>query len=183
MPVRPNFDPDHLYFITTTARNHIHLFKRETIIRILLDSLHYLRTSGRLQLFIFVVMPNHIHLIGKFSKDHTLANMMRDFKRHTARQIIRQLQAENNTEILDALQRLNKDSRQDFKIWEDRYDARDVFSIKFLEQKMDYIHHNPCQPHWNLATLPEEYPWSSAGFYIAGKPSVIPLDDVRDILV
>jgi len=183
MPVRPNFDPDHLYFVTTTARKHIHIFKRDSIIRILLDSLHYLRTSGRLQLFIFAIMPNHIHLIGKFSREHTLANMIRDFKRHTARQIIRQLQAENNTEILDTLQRLNKDPRQKFKIWEDRDDARDVFSVNFLQQKMDYIHHNPCQPHWNLAKLPEEYPWSSARFYIAKEPSVIPVDDVREFLI
>jgi len=182
MPVHPNFDPDYLYFVTTKAENHLHIFKRESIIRIILDSLHYVRTSGRMLLFIFVIMPNHIHLIGRFSSDYTLVDMMRDFKRHTARQIIRQLQAENRTETLESLSRMNKDSRQKYKVWEDRYDARDIFSVPFLEQKMDYIHHNPCQPHWNLAKLPEEYPWSSARFYIADKPSVIPVDDVRDLL-
>lgn len=182
MPVHPHFDPDHLYFVTTKAERHAHLFKRESIIRILLDSLHFLRTEGRMLLFAFVIMPNHIHLIGKFSNEYTLADMMRDFKRHTARQIIRQLQAENKDETLQLLKSLNKDSRQDFKVWEDRYDARNVFSTKFLEQKMDYVHHNPCQPHWNLANLPEEYPWSSARFYVADKPCVIPVDDVRELL-
>jgi len=183
MPVQPNFDPDHLYFVTTKAENHFHLFKHESIIRILLDSPHYLRISRHMQLFVFVIMPNHIHLIGKFSKEFSLSEMIRDFKRHTARQIIRQLQAENRNDTLEILQRMNKDPRQMFKIWEDRYDARDVFSIQFLEQKMDYIHHNPCQSHWNLAKLPEEYPWSSARFYIEDKPTIIPVDDVRDILV
>lgn len=182
MPVRPYFDPEHLYFVTTKAEKHAHLFKRESIIRILLDSLHFLHTDGRLLLFVFVIMPNHIHLIAKFNKEYTLSDMMRDFKRHTARQIIRQLQAENKQETLNLLQNLNKDARQDFKVWEDRYDGRNVFSVEFLEQKMNYIHHNPCQPHWKLAKSPEEYPWSSARFYIADQPSVIPVNDVREFL-
>lgn len=183
MPVHPYFDPDHLYFVTTSAENHAHLFKRESMIRILLDSLHFLRTDGRMMLFAFVIMPNHIHFIAKFKEEYTLADMMRDFKRHTARQIIRQLQAENQKETLGLLQIFNKDVRQDFKVWEDRYDGRNVFSVKFLEQKMNCILHNPCQPHWNLAREAEEYPWSSARFYIADKPCVIPVDDVREILV
>jgi len=183
MPVRPNFNPDYLYFITTKAEQYTHIFKRESIIRIILDSLHFLRTSGRMKLFIFVIMPNHIHLICRFSKAHTISGMVRDFKRHTARLIIRQLQAENNTDSLNILQKLNKDTRQNFKVWEDRYDARDVFSVEFLEQKMNYIHHNPSQPHWKLAESPEEYPWSSARFYFLDKPSVIPVDDVRDLFV
>jgi REP element-mobilizing transposase RayT len=183
MPVHPYFDPDHLYFVTTSAERHAHIFKRESIIRILLDSLHFLRTDGRMLLFVFVIMPNHIHLIARFSTEYTPADMMRDFKRHTARQIIRQLQAENKKETLGLLHRFNKDARQDFKVWEDRYDGRNVFSVKFLEQKMNYIHHNPCRSHWNLARVPEEYPWSSARFYIAEQPCVIPVDDVRAFLI
>lgn len=181
MPVHPDFNPDYLYFITTKAEQHARLFMREVIIRIILDSLHYIHTSKQIKLFVFVIMPNHIHLICQFVEEYSISDMMRDFKRHTARQIIRQLQAESKTEALELLQRLNRDKRQEYKVWEDRYDARDVFSPKFLEQKMDYIHNNPCQAHWNLAELPEDYPWSSARFYISGKPSVIPVDDVRDL--
>jgi REP element-mobilizing transposase RayT len=183
MPVRPNFNPDYLYFVTTTAARHIHIFKRESIIRIILDSLHFLRTSGRMKLFVFVVMPNHIHLICKFSREHPLSDVMRDFKRHTARQVIRQLMAEELTEKLGILQSLNQDNRQEYKVWEGGFDARDIFSQDFLSQKMEYIHHNPCQQQWNLANTPEEYPWSSARYYVSGKPSVIPVDDVRDLFV
>ena len=183
MPVHPNFNADYLYFITTKAEQHAHLFKRESIIRIILNSVHFLRTDGRMKLFVFVIMPNHIHMIVKLLQEYTISDLLRDFKRHTARQIIRQFQAENKTDTLGILQRLNKDPRQDFKVWEDRYDARNVFSVGFLEQKMNYIHHNPCQPHWNLAAQPEAYPWSSARFYMADKPSVIPVDDVRDLFV
>ena len=183
MPVHPNFNPDYLYFVTTTAEQHVHIFKRESIIRIILDSLHFLRTNKRIELFAFVIMPNHIHFISRFGKDHMLSDVMRDFKRHTARQIIRQLMTEENKEELGLLQNLNQDNRQEYKVWEDGYDARDVFSQEFLSQKMEYIHYNPCRPKWNLANTPEEYPWSSARFYVLDKPAVIPVDDVRDLFI
>ena len=183
MPVRPNFNPDYLCFVTTTAEKHVYIFKRESIIRIILDSLHFLRTSKRMELFAFVIMPNHIHFIGRFSKEYALSEVMRDFKRHTARQIIRQLMAEENTEKLGLLQSLNQDNRQEYKVWEDGYDARDVFSQDFLSQKMEYIHYNPCRPKWSLASAPEEYPWSNARFYVLDKPAVIGVDDVRELFV
>ena len=177
MPVKPNFNPDYLYFVTTTAVKHIHLFRRDVIKRIIVDSLHHLRTTGKMKLFAFVIMPNHIHLIALFSKEHSLSDVMRDFKKFTARQIHRQFQAEENTKVFDILRKEGETVKQVYKVWEDGYDARDVYSIEFLQQKMDYIHHNPCQPQWKLVETPEEYLWSTAGFYIAGKPCVIPIDD------
>ena len=36
------------------------------------------------------------------------------------------------------------------------------------EKKLDYIHLNPLQEKWNLAEYPEDYKWSSAGFYNSG---------------
>lgn len=47
MPVHPNFNPDYLYFVTTSTERHLHIFKHESLIRIILDSWHFLRTSGR----------------------------------------------------------------------------------------------------------------------------------------
>ncbi len=128
MPVRPDFNPDYLYFVTTTAERHVHIFKYEPIIRIILDSWHFLRTNRRMELFAFVIMPNHIHFIGRFNKEHTLSEVMRDFKRHTARQIIRQFMTGEHLEKLGLLKSLNQDNGQEYKVWENGYDARDIFS-------------------------------------------------------
>jgi len=181
MPVKPNFNPDFLYFVTTNAVSHFHLFQHDSAKRGIVDSFHFLRASGRMNLYVFVVMPNHIHFIARFSADYTLSDMMRDFKRHTARQIIRELQAKGNEKPLSLLRQANTDARQEYKVWEDNYDGRDVFSSEFLQQKMDYIHWNPCQPQWKLAENPEEYLWSSARFYIVDQPAIIPVDDVREL--
>jgi REP element-mobilizing transposase RayT len=183
MPVKPNFNPDYLYFITTSAVKHTLLFHRDVIKRIIVDSFYHLQTGGRMKLFVFVIMPNHIHLIAHFIKEHRLSDVMRDFKKFTARQIYRQFQAEGNAKMIGFLKKEGKVVKQEYKVWEDGYDARDVYSIEFLQQKMDYIHHNPCQPQWKLVKTPEEYEWSTAGFYFSGKPCVIPMDDVREFLV
>lgn len=50
-----------------------------------------------------------------------------------------------------------------------------------VEQKLDYIHLNPLQEHWNLASAPENYRWSSAKFYLTGKDEFEILTHYREI--
>ena len=38
----------------------------------------------------------------------------------------------------------------------------------YRNEKSNYIHFNPCQPHWNLTDVPENYKYSSAKFYETG---------------
>lgn len=105
MPIKPNFNSDFFYFITTTAVGHAHLFRRDVIKQILIDSLHHLRISRGMKLFVFVIMPNHIHVIAHFSEEYPLSDVMRDFKKFTARQIYRQYGSEGNSRVLDMLKR------------------------------------------------------------------------------
>jgi putative transposase len=184
MPVRPVFDPSNLYFVTTTAVERVHLFRRDVIKRIIADSLNYMRVQCWINLHSFVIMPNHVNIIVRFLEGHILSDVMREFKKHTARQIIRQYQAENNQRALVLLeQEASHIPDQRYKVWEDGYDGRNVFSPDFLEQKLEYIHNNPCQPHWELAKRPEEYTWSSARYYLLDVPAIIAVDDVRELLV
>jgi putative transposase len=184
MPVRPLFDPAHLYFITTTTIERAPLFRRDVAKRIVADSLNYMRVNEWLCLYVFVIMPNHVHLIVRFLEGHTLANVMRDFKKHVAKQLIRQYQAEGNQQALAFLeQAAHNVSGQQYKVWEDGYDARNVFSSDFLRQKAEYVHNNPCQPHWRLVERPELYAWSSARHYLLGEPAVIAVDDIGEWLI
>jgi putative transposase len=181
---KPNFNPDYFYFVTTTAVGHLHIFERDIIKRILLDTLDSFRLQKRLKLFCFVIMPNHIHFIGQFTEEDPLSDVIRDFKRQTSDRILRQIKVEGNSSLLSNLaSKVKHAEKQHHKIWEDDYNAKDVFSIEFLQQKMDYIHHNPCQPHWHLSETPETYIWSSARFYFTKEPGIIPVDDVREYLL
>jgi REP element-mobilizing transposase RayT len=151
--------------------------------QILVDSFDYMRTHQWLELYAFVVMPNHIHLMVRCLADHKISDVVRDFKKHTPKQVIAQYEAEGNARALQFLREaVKRPEKQEHVVWEDEYQAKNVFSPQFLKQKVDYIHNNPLQPHWRLAEKPEDYLWSSARFYLCGQPAIIPLDDVNVLL-
>ena len=184
MTWKPTFNPEYFYFVTTKAVDYLHLFQRDLIKRVILDIFDCLRLRKRIKLYSFVIMPNHIHFLGQFTGEDPLANVVRDFKRQTSDRILRQLKVEGDTQSLDRLAgKVNRPEKQQYKVWEDDYNAKDIFSTDFLQQKIDYIHSNPCQPHWTLTRTPEEYMWSSARFYHTEEACIIPNDDVREALL
>ena len=176
-------DPAHLYFITTRAIQRAHIFQRDVIKRILIDSLNTGRILGQYALLAYVVMPNHIHLIlrclnelhawpsrGRFQKGH----------RPSDRPAVR---GEGNDPALAFFAAaVPPRLKQRYIVWEHEYQAKNIFSPSFLRQKLDYIHNNPVQPHWRLAKTPELYPWSSARFYAGEGRALLPLSDARELL-
>jgi hypothetical protein len=56
-----------------------------------------------------------------------------------------------------------------FQIWKRNSMSIDLIHEWFFKQKFEYLHNNPCQPHWQLATLSEDYKYSSASFYDTGE--------------
>jgi putative transposase len=180
---RPDFNPDHLYFVTTAAVQHQHLFQRDVMKRLVVDTLDCMRLRGRFKLYCFVIMPNHVHLIVRCRAEDPLADCLRDLKKQIADRVIRHYRAECNRAALDLLTLARTGSQQWHQVWEEGYNAKDIFSPVFLREKMTYIHGNPCQPHWQLVEHPEDYVWSSARFYLLEEPSVIPLDNARHLLI
>jgi putative transposase len=176
-------DPSHLYFITTSAVQRAHIFRRDAIKRILVDSLNTGRILGQYELYAFVIMPNHVHVIVRCLDEYSPGDVVREFKKTTAGLILRQYEAERNQAALDFLSTaVRSGKKQQFTVWQAEYQAKNVFSRAFLRQKLDYMHENPTQPHWSLVERPEDYVWSSARFYLTGGRALIPLSDARELL-
>jgi putative transposase len=174
---RPVFEPSLLYFVTTSAASRDHLFRMESTRRLIADSLDCMRLRRRIKLFAFVVMPNHVHVIVQCNADDPLSDVMRDFKKHTAgRLVLYHAARRDHRELARFRVAVQRTGRQRRRIWEDGYLAKAVWSPAFLQQKLDYVHYNPCQSHWNLAPAPQDYVWSSARFYYLDEPAVIPVD-------
>ena len=183
-PVKPEYDPANLYFITTTAANRAYYFSPDKHKQIILDSLNYMRFQRWFRLYAFVIMPNHIHLLVRILSPYTLSTIMRDFKKYTSKQIICWCEVEDNHKMLDSFEEAAESTqKQKYKVWEEGFDAREIFSLDFLIQKFEYIHQNPCQKHWGLVEKQEDYHWSSACFYLLEEQPVIPVDDLREYLV
>jgi REP element-mobilizing transposase RayT len=129
-------------------------------------------------------MPNHIHAILRCRDEYGPADVVREFKKATANLVIRQFEAEGHDSALEFMAGAVKPGQdQEYALWENEYQAKNVYSPTFLRQKLEYVHNNPLQPHWRLAQKPEEYVWSSARYYLVDERPLIPLSDARDLLV
>ncbi len=60
------------------------------------------------------------------------------------------------------------------------FEAKQIHSDKFHEQKLIYMHNNPLKGKWNLAKTPEECEHSSAAFYFSGKQGRVNVTYYKD---
>jgi len=169
---RPDFSSDLLYFITTSIHLHRKILIDHVCKQIILDILDCYRRNGRLKLYSYVIMPTHIHFIVRIPEPSSIPDFMRNFKSISANRIRRYKEALNfpSTKLSE-------------RVWEKGYVVKEIFSIPFLEQKVKYIHENPCKFPWYLSEFPENYPWSSASYYLTSKSGIIPIDDFRDYML
>ena len=150
-----------LYFFTASILDWVPLLRKKEFKEIILDSLNYLVRLGKVKVFAFVIMPNHIHLIWKIQED-VCQNIQLSFMRFTSQKLKFTLQ-DNYPLHLERFKVDKKDRKYQF--WQRNPLAVMLYTRKILEQKLDYIHTNPLQERWNLAKFPEEYYYSSAAFY------------------
>ncbi|MDB5222181.1 MAG: hypothetical protein JWN83_848 [Chitinophagaceae bacterium] len=121
----------------------------------------------------YVIMPNHVHYILYFSgAGFNLNKVLSNGKRFMAYEIINRMEHAKDIHTLnilqDALTERERKKKQLHKVFKDSFDAKAIFSEKFLIQKLNYIHHNPVSGKWRLAKDFVSYEHSSASFYEEG---------------
>ena len=171
-----HFQPHgHIYYVTTIVYNRLKIFTRASFVIPLIDSLNYYRYQHQCKILGYVIMPDHIHLMLFPIGESVLYEFMRDYKRFTAGRIVRQAKLENIQEWVDAFEAAGREtSRGENKVWQDSYWDKNIFSERFVRQKLNYIHRNPCRG--GLVEKPEEYPYSSYRNYVANDHSLIEID-------
>ena len=160
--------PDAVYFVTITTVEWIDVFIRPAQKFLLIDSLSYCQEHKGLKIYAFCIMSNHIHMICQADEGRVLCDIMRDFKKHTSKQIVRNIieyPESRRRWMLDifkkACSHLNRN--QTYKVWQNGYHAEIVFSDWFLIQKLNYIHNNPVAAQ--IVEQATEYIFSSAKNY------------------
>ena len=68
---------------------------RKDYSEIFIESLQYCNDKKGLQLFEWVIMPNHIHLIASAKEGFLLSDILRDFKKHTSKAIVAAIEAKS----------------------------------------------------------------------------------------
>ena len=172
-------DQSKIYFVTLTIVKWLDVLSRNNQKMIIIDSLEYSQSNKSLDIYAYCIMSNHIHLIVGANGKFLLSDILRDFKKFTSRQIIKNIIEYNESRREIFLSAFKKEGRmnynqQNYKVWQRGYRAIEISSNKFLDQKIEYIHNNPVEQL--IVERPEDYLFSSARNY-AG------LDSYLDVIV
>jgi hypothetical protein len=135
----------------------------------------------------YVIMPSHVHTVIAFSNTGKSINtIVSNGKRFIAYDLVKRLQQHNKHLLLSELSSsLNNTERKEGKlhnVFETSFDWKICRTEKFIQQKLDYIHFNPCKA--KLVELPKQYEHSSAKYYFTvtqGIYAVTNFMELRDI--
>lgn len=166
------------YFLTFQVVSWIDLFSRKAYRDQIVESLNYCSIHKDLRIHAWVIMSNYVHAILS-SRTGTLSSTIRDFKSHTARQILQQIQTtpESRQEWLltGFRQAAQAHVRNEvYQLWTHENHAVELRHDKpdQVKRVLDYIHQNPVKN--GLVLHPEDYLYSSARDY-AGKRGLVRL--------
>ena len=159
-----------LHFLTFTVVGWLDVFSREDYRKIIIESLQYCQKEKGLNLFAYVLMTNHLHLIASAKTGYELSNIIRDFKKFTAKKIIQSILGNNQESRQEWMLRLFKyyakynKNNQLYQFWQQRSHPVELVSPTWINQKLLYIHNNPVSA--GIVKQPEYYLYSSASNYM-----------------
>lgn len=165
-------DQEAVHFVTFTVHQWVDVFTRQTYVDELIASLRYCQEVKGLEIYAWVIMTNHCHLILRASSGTSLSDIIRDFKKYTSKRIYKAIQ-ENSSEsrknwLLKALTYNDK-----IWFWEEGYHGEEITGMAFFETKLDYIHLNPVRA--GIVEKEEDYLNSSAGDLYGVRPGKLVL--------
>ncbi|MBK8981082.1 MAG: hypothetical protein IPM38_01895 [Ignavibacteria bacterium] len=122
----------------------------------------------------YVIMPNHLHLLTYTANSQiAINNIIGNGKRFLACEIVDRLEKSGRHDLLklmsDGVNLSEKKRNKEHEVFEDSFDCKELFTEKFIKQKLNYIHRNPISGKWKLAEDYLDYEYSSARFYIHGE--------------
>lgn len=144
-----------------------------------MSSLRYLVDKKKIALYGFVIVPNHIHLLWEMLEMNGKELPHASFVKFTAHEIQKELRL-SNPRLLETF-KVDMSTRK-YQFWQRRALPLHAYSPWYVYQKLDYIHNNPVQGRWMLASGPDEYTYSSARFYYTGEDEFDMLTHIDELI-
>jgi putative transposase len=132
------------HFVTFCCYHRRQLLITDTSRRIFESALERVRHSFQLQVYGYVVMPEHVHLLLSEPQKDTLADALKSLKQGVSRRLIGEAE----------------------HFWQKRYYDFNVRNYEQFVEKLRYIHRNPVKA--GLCEAPDEWEWSSFLHYATG---------------
>jgi len=137
-------------------------------------SLRYCQQHKGLELYAWCLMTSHAHLIIS-SEAENLSGILRDLKRHTAKEVLRAIE-ENAQEsrrewMLWLFERAGRrNAHNTYQFWQQSNHPIELPSNDLRQQRLAYLHPNPVAG--GFVDTPEDFLYSSARNY-AGRPGLL----------
>ena len=158
-------NPDGVYFITFAVQGWVDVFTRNEYKNILVDNLAWCQKNKGLELFAWCIMTNHVHLIAKAEGEHSLSDILRDFKKFTSKAVLKAI-AESQRESRKEWMLKQFETEEGNRFWRADNKPVELWSNSVIAQKLNYIHQNPVEA--GLVFRAEDYVYSSAVDYAGG---------------
>jgi len=163
------------HFITLTVIEWINIFTKKRYFDSIINSLKFCQNKKGLQIYEFVLMTNHLHMIIQVKKPNNLSSVIRDFKQFTTNEIMRLLENDNRKHILSLLNKsFYKKAGTIKQIWQRDNYPEVIQTEKFYNNKVEYIHHNPVKAGY--VEKPEDWLYSSARNMYLNDDSILAVD-------
>jgi REP element-mobilizing transposase RayT len=173
-------DQEGLYYLTFQIVDWIDVFTRQIYRDIIIDSFKYAIENKGLDIFAYIIMSNHVHLIAQ-SSNGKLSDTIRDIKKFTSKKIIETIQTIPESRSDWMLNQFSFNARQHsrnktYQVWTHENHSVYLYGPKFIQEKIDYLHNNPVRA--GLVEKPEDYLYSSARYY-AGMDCLLPVSGIE----
>ncbi|MBT8234415.1 MAG: hypothetical protein HKN51_10705 [Saprospiraceae bacterium] len=155
------------FFITITLNNWTSLlidFPESKYI--IFRSLRYFNKVKGVNIYGFVILRDHLHLIVEIPINLTILQFITNLKSYTSKQILI-LISEIESEYINHFNSSRADRKN--KIWKLNSQFFPILNIKTFNQKLNYIHRNPCKGNYKSVSNSEDYLYSSAYSYLLRK--------------
>ncbi len=163
---------DKLHFLTHTVVDWIDVFTRRELANVVVDSLNYCVENKGLEVYVWCLMSSHLHMIVRTAEGarDDLSGIMRDFKKFTSKKVVETI-SEINESCKEWLLRHFQTGPDSFHVWQEGRHPIELFTKRFTDQKMDYIHNNPVAA--GIVWVPQDYLLSSAGDYYINRKGLV----------
>jgi len=178
-----------VHHITGTVHGWQPVLLYPDILSIFIHDFNRMLIRWNVDLFGFVIMPEHFHMLVKSKQARNIMKFIQGGRRSVsgkARRLIEKSEKALNTFCLNHNIDLSvfyskTGGKSKFRFWKEKPRVFPICKEIDLLKKLDYIHNNPVRR--GLVNSPEDWEYSSLGYYCGGKQVSFPIGDRRQDVI
>ncbi len=163
-----------VHYVTAVTYNRVPVFRSEQACDLLIQALETTRAKEPFKLIGYVIMPDHFHALAN-PRGLDISILAGRLKGRAATSILNWLRSEGHGRSLNKLALTRPlQSGQTHALWLKEFASVDLWSHKFIRQKLNYIHLNPVRA--GLCDHPAKWRWSSYRAYLPHERGSVPIE-------